>query len=163
MTKPKISSFAWITRLATAPVVRWIALLGLCAAYLQGGLDKLIDFPSAVAETQHLGLEPAPPLAAATILTELVGSCFVLSGVLRWVGAFWLAGFTLIATFVANRFWELPMPERFAVENSFFEHLGLIGGFVLVAWHDLREGTSTPRLAETKDCSATERLSFIRQ
>jgi hypothetical protein len=21
--------------------------------------------------------------------------------------------------------------------NSFFEHLGLIGGFILVAWHDL--------------------------
>jgi hypothetical protein len=24
------------------------------------------------------------------------------------------------------------------VENSFFEHLGLIGGFLLVAWLDLR-------------------------
>jgi len=23
------------------------------------------------------------------------------------------------------------------VENGFFEHLGLIGGFLLVAWHDL--------------------------
>jgi hypothetical protein len=22
--------------------------------------------------------------------------------------------------------------------NAFFEHLGLIGGFVVVAWHDLR-------------------------
>ena len=30
------------------------------------------------------------------------------------------------------------MPERFAVENSFYEHLGLAGGFLLVAWHDLR-------------------------
>jgi hypothetical protein len=25
------------------------------------------------------------------------------------------------------------------VENAFFEHLGLIGGFLLVAWYDLRE------------------------
>jgi hypothetical protein len=24
------------------------------------------------------------------------------------------------------------------VENSFFEHLGLVGGFLLVAWLDLR-------------------------
>jgi hypothetical protein len=25
------------------------------------------------------------------------------------------------------------------VANAFFEHLGLVGGFLLVAWHDLRE------------------------
>jgi len=42
------------------------------------------------------------------------------------------------ATFIANRFWELPMPDRVMVENAFFEHLGLIGGFLLVAWHDIR-------------------------
>jgi hypothetical protein len=29
------------------------------------------------------------------------------------------------AAFVANRFWELPMPQRFRSENTFFEHLGL--------------------------------------
>ena len=50
-----------------------------------------------------------------------------------------VAAFTLIATFVANRFWEIPLPERFMVENAFFEHLGLVGGFLLVAWYDLRE------------------------
>jgi hypothetical protein len=33
-----------------------------------------------------------------------------------------------------------PMPDRFMVENAFFEHLGLIGGFLLVAWHDLKRG-----------------------
>ncbi len=29
-------------------------------------------------------------------------------------------------------------PERFMAANAFFEHLGLVGGFLLVAWHDLR-------------------------
>ena len=56
-----------------------------------------------------------------------------------WLGALWLAGFTLFATFVANRFWEMLLPQRFMVENSFFEQLGLIGGFLLVAWLDLRK------------------------
>jgi uncharacterized membrane protein YphA (DoxX/SURF4 family) len=50
------------------------------------------------------------------------------------------AGFTLTATFVANRFWEIPVSDRFMVENAFFEHLGLVGGFFLVAWHDIRDG-----------------------
>jgi uncharacterized membrane protein YphA (DoxX/SURF4 family) len=42
-----------------------------------------------------------------------------------------------MATFVASRFWEFSMPDRLMVENTFFEHLGLVGGFLLVAWQDL--------------------------
>ncbi len=120
-----------VTAIATHPVVYFIALLGLCAAYLQGGGQKLLDFNGAVGEAQHFGLVPAVPIAIATIVTELGASALILSGYYRWVGALWLAGFTLVATFVANRFWELPMPDRFMVENAFFEHLGLIGGFRL--------------------------------
>ena len=123
---------------ATRPV-HFIALLGLCAAYIQGGLDKLLDFNAAVAETQSFGLPFAAAATAATIVTELAGSALILTGIYRWLGALWLAGFTLFATFVANRFWEMQPPQRFMVENSFFEHLGLIGGFLLVAWLDLRK------------------------
>jgi uncharacterized membrane protein YphA (DoxX/SURF4 family) len=131
------SGFARAAAVVVAhPIVRCVALLGLCAAYLQGGIDKLLDFGGAVAEVQHFGLTPAAPIAVATIVTELVGSALVLTGFCRWLGALWLAGFTLMATFVANRFWELPLPDRFMVENAFFEHLGLIGGFLLVAWAD---------------------------
>jgi XapX domain-containing protein len=39
-----------------AAIIRLVALFGLCAAYLQGGLQKLLDFSGAVAESQHLGL-----------------------------------------------------------------------------------------------------------
>lgn len=123
---------------ATRPV-HFIALLGLCAAYIQGGLDKLLDFNAAVAETQSFGLPFAAAATAATIVTELAGSALILTGIYRWLGALWLAGFTLFATFVANRFWEMQPPQRFMVENSFFEHLGLIGGFLLIAWLDLRK------------------------
>jgi hypothetical protein len=31
------------------------------------------------------------------------------------------------------------MPERFMLENAFFEHLGLAGGLLLVAWIDWQE------------------------
>jgi uncharacterized membrane protein YphA (DoxX/SURF4 family) len=138
-----VASLAWLERLAQAvmavPAVRLIALLALCAAYLQGGLEKLWDFNGAIAEARHFGLPLPSVVAGATIVTELGASALILSGYYRWVGALWLAGFTLVATFVANRFWEIPQPERFMVENSFFEHIGLIGGFVLVAWYDLRE------------------------
>ena len=125
------------TRLAP-PWWRWLALLFLCGAYLQGAFDKATDFSGAVAEMQHFGLAPAAPLAVATIVFEFGASLMVLTGFYRWLGALGLAGFTLFATFVANRFWEMAVPERFMVANSFFEHWGLVGGFLLVAWHDLR-------------------------
>jgi uncharacterized membrane protein YphA (DoxX/SURF4 family) len=127
-----------LSRFAT-PAVRWIALLGLCAAYLQGGIAKLTNISGAVAEMSHFGLSPAMPFAIAVIALELVGSVAVVTGYGRWLGAVALGAFTVAASFMANRYWELGSPERFATENSFYEHLGLAGGFLLVAWHDLRD------------------------
>jgi uncharacterized membrane protein YphA (DoxX/SURF4 family) len=126
--------------LLISPWIWRLGLLGLCAAYLQGGLTKLLDFPGAIAEQQHFGLKPAMLFAVVVIITELGGSALVLSGWLRWVGALWLAGFTLMASLVANAFWAMPPGmERFAAANGFFEHLGLVGGFLLVAICDLRQ------------------------
>jgi uncharacterized membrane protein YphA (DoxX/SURF4 family) len=128
-----------VRRIVSFPLVHFGALLALCSAYLEGGFNKLTDFDAALAEVRHFGLEPAVPMAVATIITELCGSVLILTGILRWLGALWLGGFTLIATFLANRFWELAPPGRVMVENQFFEHLGLIGGFLLVAWLDLNK------------------------
>jgi uncharacterized membrane protein YphA (DoxX/SURF4 family) len=126
-------------RMLGSVTVRWLALLALCAAYLQGGLNKAFDFAGATAEMRHFGLPYAGPLAALTIVVEIGASLLILAGVYRWAGALVLAGFTLCATLVANRFWEMVPPERFMAANAFFEHIGLIGGFILVAWHDLKQ------------------------
>jgi len=128
------------TAATTWRALRWIALLGICAAYLQGGLNKLLDLPGAAGEMAQFGI-PFPALAAAaTIAVELLGPALVLSGRLRWVGALALAAFTLAATFAANRFWELPpgLP-RFMMANAFHEHLGLVGALLLVALMDREE------------------------
>ena len=123
--------------------IRWLAYLGLCAAYLQGGFNKLIDFPGAVGEMTHFGLSPPALLAVLVIVLELGASLMILTGWLCWLGALALAAFTLMATFIALRFWELPVgQDRFMAANSFFEHLGLVGGFLLVAWLDVREPRS---------------------
>lgn len=133
------------TRVASSPAAQLttraifrVALLLLCSAYLQGGLIKLFDFQGAIGEMRHFGLAPAAFLAAAVIALELGASLAILIGFWRWLAALALALFTLGATFIANRFWEMPPPEQFMAMNAFFEHLGLVGGFVLVAWYDLR-------------------------
>jgi uncharacterized membrane protein YphA (DoxX/SURF4 family) len=129
---------ARLTPLLCNQAMHWIALLGLCSAYLQGGLTKAFDFRAALDEMRQFGLKPAAPLAMAVIVLEIGASLLVLSGFLRWAGALMLGVFTLAATFFASRFWDAPLSKRYATENSFFEHLGLVGGFILVAWYDLQ-------------------------
>lgn len=127
------------TGLARGPVV-FIGLLALCSAYIQGPLTKIFDFAGALAEMDHFGLHPAPLFAVGVIAFELSMSALILAGIYRWAAATALAAFTLAVAFLAFRFWELPPGmERTMAMNGFFEHIGLAGAFVLVAWYDLRD------------------------
>jgi uncharacterized membrane protein YphA (DoxX/SURF4 family) len=131
-----------LSNLLRSPVSQRLALLALCAAYIQGPVTKIFDFHGAIAEMNHFGLSPAPAFAIAVIVFELVASAMVISGFLRWAAALSLAGFTLLATLVALRFWELPSGmDRMMATNAFFEHLGLAAAFIIVAAMDLAKGT----------------------
>ncbi|WP_296000166.1 DoxX family protein [Rugamonas sp.] len=123
----------------SAPAWRTLGLLMLCSAYIQGGLDKAFDFPAAIAEMRHFGLAPAAPMALLTIVGELLAPLLIVSGMWRWAGALYLGGFTVMASLLANPYWRMSGTERFMNENAFFEHLGLAGAFLLVAWLDLRK------------------------
>ncbi len=111
----------------------FLARLALVGAYLLGGAVKLADWPGAVAEQAHFGMHPAALFAGLTIVVELGGSALILLDRLAWLGAGMLGVFTLAAALVANAFWAMTGPERFMATNAFFEHLGLVGGFALVA------------------------------
>jgi uncharacterized membrane protein YphA (DoxX/SURF4 family) len=112
----------------------FLTRLALVGAYLLGGIVKLTDWQGAVAEQAHFGMSPPAAWAALTIAIELAGSVLILSGRLLWLGAGMLGVFTLLAALTANAFWTMPAgQDRFMATNAFFEHIGLIGGFVLAA------------------------------
>ena len=118
-----------------------VARIGLVGAYILGGLTKLTDFPAAVAEQEHFGLHPGTLWAMAAIVVELVGPILIISGRWVWLGAGALGVLTAIATVSANAFWAMHGHDRFVALNAFFEHIGLIAGFVmaaLIAEHDAR-------------------------
>jgi len=118
----------------------FLARLALVGAYVLGGIVKLTDWPAALAEQAHFGMTPPALWAALTIGIELVGSILVLSGRFVWLGAGMLGVFTLLAAITANAFWAMPAgQQRFMATNAFFEHVGLVGGFVLVALVARRE------------------------
>ncbi|MBB4612997.1 DoxX family protein [Novosphingobium taihuense] len=115
------------------PPTWFLARLLLVGAYLIGGVVKLADWPAAVAEQAHFGMNPPALWAGLVIAVEIVGPLLILWGRMVWLGAGMLGTFTLLAAFVANAFWTMEGQERFAATNAFFEHVGLVGGFVLAA------------------------------
>ena len=121
----------WLAR----PGVAFLARLALVSPFLVSGVLKALDFSGAVAEVRNLvGFEPATVLAALVIATQLGGSVLVIvGGRLAWVGAMLLAGFTGLATLLAHAFWTKTGIDAARDLTTFFEHVGLIGGFLLAA------------------------------
>ena len=122
-----------IARLLRSSIFALLARIALTTAYWWGGLSKLLDLPGAVAEIQHFGLPSPRALAALTILTELGASILLISGRGVWLAAGMLAVFTAWATLLAHAFWTFPSAQRASELNSFLEHIGLVGGFLLAA------------------------------
>lgn len=126
---------------ATALSWSWLAVaarVALVSAFLIGGVQKALDFPGAVAEQAHFGLEPAWLWATAAIIVELGCSMLVILGRWVWLGAGGLGVLTAVAMLTANDFWTKAGHERFLAVNAFFEHLGLIAGLVLLSTLSLR-------------------------
>jgi uncharacterized membrane protein YphA (DoxX/SURF4 family) len=125
------SSPAWIRSLLAQPWVAPLVRLALVSAYLIGGVNKALNFDSAIAEQAHFGLHPPAVWAALAVAVEIVGSLCVVFRRYTWLGAGGLAVLTIVAMVVANDFWNQTGTARFMALNSFFEHVGLIAALVL--------------------------------
>jgi uncharacterized membrane protein YphA (DoxX/SURF4 family) len=129
----KADTPCWTVAILASPRLLPVARIGLASAYLIGGVQKLVDFQGAVAEQAHFGLQPAWLWATAAITVELAGSALVIVGRWVWLGAGGLGVLTAVAMLTANNFWAMTGHDRFMALNAFFEHLGLIAGFILVS------------------------------
>lgn len=128
------SSPRLIATVLRAPGVALTGRVLLTSPFWISGLLKLVDFPSAIAEASHFGLQPAVPVAVAVILLQVGGALAVILSRWTWLGAGALGGFTALANVVGHAFWTLPDPmARFHDMNAFIANLGLIGGLVLAS------------------------------
>jgi transmembrane protein len=131
-----------IARTLDHPLTLLAARICLTLPFLAGGLSKLFFWDAGVVETAGLGLHPAWLFNLATVLTELLGSISVILDRKTWLGAGALGIFTVLATFLGHRFWEISGPERQMQLNSFLEHVTIAAAFILVVVVGLRDRRS---------------------
>ena len=70
----------WVAAILSWPWLLPVARAALVSAFLIGGIQKLADFPAAVAEQAHFGLQPAWLWAVTAIVVEHGGLALVIAG-----------------------------------------------------------------------------------
>jgi transmembrane protein len=108
------------------------------APFVGAGLFKLLDWQAGLAEMLNVGLHPAWFFNLAALLTELGGSTLVILNRQMWLGAGALGVFTLLATLLAHRFWDLTGDARMMQFNTFLEHATISAAFILIVVVQLR-------------------------
>ena len=123
-----------VAALLKVPALSILARVLLTLPYWWSGLSKIANLSDALGEAEHFGLKPAWLVVIVTVLVQLGGSILLIVGRAGWLAAGALGVFTALATLVAHPFWTAADPmERFHALNTFLEHVGLIGGFMLAA------------------------------
>ncbi len=105
----------------------------LAAVYLYSAFDKFANREAAVAEMAALRLPQPELMRIAVVATQAIGGLMVLLGVHARLGAIMLAGFTILATWLAHRPWEHVGAARGRQINIALEHIAIIGGFLVLA------------------------------
>lgn len=105
----------------------------LASVFVYSGIDKGLHWSGAIGEMKHFNLPFPTVTAAAVIALHLVAGLAVVFGIWTVPAALSLAVFTIFATLLGHPFWK-EKGERFTRElTTFLEHIGLVGGLVLVA------------------------------
>lgn len=109
----------------------------LTVLFWSAGIFGVFNYSAVVAEVRAVGLPFEHVVAAGTIALQLGCSLMVITNAANfgWLGAVALALFTLLTIPFGHAFWRFPEPQRTAELHIALEHLTVIGGLLLVAWH----------------------------
>lgn len=114
--------------------------LGLASLFLLGGLNKILNYNSTLADMAEAGLNPAMLLLPMVILLELGGGALVAIG-RRFapIAALALAVFTICTNLIFHDFWTMQ-GERATLELAlFFKNISIAGALVLYAGVKMKE------------------------
>lgn len=108
---------------------RWL----IAYVFLPSGIGKIAGFAGTASYIASKGLPMPEAGAALALAVEVLGGlALVLGFKTRWA-AIALAIFTLAAGIIFHNYWAMPADAQMLQKIIFDEHLGLIGGLLLLA------------------------------
>ena len=107
-----------------------VARIAMSVLFIPGGLRKLTDLAAFAAGLHKQGVPFADLLAPIGACVEFFGGIAVLVGFQLRIATLLMIVFTIVASVIAHRFWELEGPARQMQQTQFFKNLAIIGGFV---------------------------------
>jgi len=108
----------------------------LASLFIVSGIWKITHFPTTAAYFNRIGMPIGEAAAVVSIIIELGGGILLAIGWRRRMVAWFFAGFVVIATVLAHRFWEADPSRLFGELNNFLKNLAIIGGLLILAARD---------------------------
>ena len=125
-----------------SPADRWAAeagdgllLLGRLAIgviFVESGFGKLMNLDGFATGLSERGLPVPMVLAIIGAAIEFLGGLAVVVGFKARYGALLLVAFTIAATLIAHRYWDVEEAGRRMQEIQFFKNLAIAGGFLFL-------------------------------
>ena len=104
----------------------------IAALFLVAGVRKILFFSLQVAYFTRLGFPFPEAFTVLAILAEVGGAALLIAGWRTREAAWVLIVFTLVATFMAHRFWEFDPAQSANQMNHFLKNLAIIGGLLML-------------------------------
>lgn len=105
----------------------------LAAVFIVFGIRKLLAVTGTAGYFTKLGLPMPEILVWLVILVEIGGGLLLIIGWRTRLAAWILAGFVVLATMAAHRYWEFEAAQYVAQLTNFMKNLAITGGLLSLA------------------------------
>jgi putative oxidoreductase len=131
-SQPTFGPDTWVDRAAIGgqDTLLLLARLAIAAIFLQSGFGKLTNLGGFVAGLEGQGVPLAAVLGPLGAVVEFVGGLALALGAWTRLAALLVAGFTVVATLIAHRYWELPADQQMIQSIQFMKNVAIIGGLL---------------------------------
>ncbi|WP_448190838.1 DoxX family protein [Azospirillum sp. sgz301742] len=107
-----------------------LARLLIGAIFVQSGFGKLTGLAAFTASMEGMGVPMASVTAPVGACVEFFGGLAIVLGAWTWLAAILVAGFTVVASFIAHRFWDAPADQRMMQNIQFMKNVAIVGGLL---------------------------------
>jgi len=109
------------------------ARLLISAIFVQGALGKITGWSGQAEYMASHGMRFIPPLLAAALVIEVLGTVALLTGYQARAAAFAMFLYLGIVSVMLHNFWALSGMSAGANQTAFMKNLGIMGGLLLIS------------------------------